>query len=354
MGVSENFSSPADDAHAHALLKKFRNTDINRQKWSFTLLSLKGMTSSNQARPEIFDQTVAEPRLLYEFAIEVDERVTLEGYAENPAPEEVDTDKDDRLHVGLTGEVVRVIKPLNIVAAREPLQKLWDASYRSLKNSGTTLQAAGDMDDGTPIGLSISIDGETGSAVSNFTSTGPQVYTNTNAPIAITNSAIIYSIRTLIDAEIPLNQGCLAPIGIRVPEFSILAPAPGTSVVGRNVLMSQRIVDVVLTAFGVRGKHINPEGKEVVEKGFGYYETMGGGAGAGPSWKGSSSVHMHITNTRITDPEVFEKRYPVLLREFSIRKGTGCTGVATGLSGKFSFGCQMFSYGHEPVGTEGI
>ncbi|KAI1365460.1 5-oxoprolinase [Xylaria arbuscula] len=214
--------------------------------------------------------------------------------------------------------------------------------------SGVALRARDYMDDGTPIALSITIDGETGSAIFDFAGTGPQVYANTNAPIAITHSAIIYSLRALIAADIPLNQGCLAPIDIRVPEFSILSPAPGASVVGGNVLTSQRITDVILTAFGacadsqgcmnnltfgIGGKRINTQGKEVVEQGFGYYETIGGGAGAGPSWKGSSGVHTHMTNTRITDPEVFEKRYPVLLREFSIRRGSGGCGKHRGGDG---------------------
>ncbi|KAI0967063.1 Hydantoinase B/oxoprolinase [Xylaria arbuscula] len=120
---------------------------------------------------------------------------------------------------------------------------------------------------------------------------------------------------------------------IGVPNLSILSPALGASAVGGNVLTSQRITDVILTAFsactdsqgcmnnltfGIGGKRINSEGEEVVKNGFGYYETIGGGAGAGPSWVGSSGVHTHMANTRITDPEIFEKRYPVLPREFSI------------------------------------
>ncbi|KAI1300869.1 5-oxoprolinase [Xylaria venustula] len=222
------------------------------------------------------------------------------------------------------------------------------ALLKQKQTSGAALRAVDYMDDGTPIALSIEIDGETGSAVFDFTGTGPQVYANTNAPIAITHSAIIYSLRSLIAADIPLNQGCLAPIDIRVPDLSILSPAPGASVVGGNVLTSQRITDVILTAFGacadsqgcmnnltfgIGGKRINDKGEEVMENGFGYYETIGGGAGAGPTWEGSSGVHTHMTNTRITDPEIFEKRYPVLLREFSIRQGSGGRGKHRGGDG---------------------
>lgn len=212
----------------------------------------------------------------------------------------------------------------------------------------TGLKAVDYMDDGTAIALSIEIDGETGSAVFDFTGTGPQVYANTNAPRAITHSAIIYCLRSLVASDIPLNQGCLNPIDVRIPGSSILSPGLEASVVGGNVLTSQRITDVILTAFGacadssgcmnnltfgIGGKRVNEKGEEVIEKGFGYYETIGGGAGAGPTWDGTSGVHTHMTNTRITDPEVFEKRYPVLLREFSIRPGSGGVGERPGGDG---------------------
>lgn len=212
----------------------------------------------------------------------------------------------------------------------------------------TGLKAIDYMDDGTPIALSVNIDAETGSAVFDFAGTGAQVYGNTNAPKAITHSAIIYCLRALVGSDIPLNQGCLNPITVRIPESSILSPNLSASVVGGNVLTSQRITDVILTAFaagadssgcmnnltfGIGGKSINEKGEEVIKKGFGYYETIGGGAGAGPTWNGRSGVHTHMTNTHITDPEVFEKRYPVLLREFSIRPGSGGEGLHPGGDG---------------------
>lgn len=216
------------------------------------------------------------------------------------------------------------------IAVRELLK-------RTVATRGPTLEAVDYMDDGTPIKLSINIR-EDGSATFDFTGTGPQVLGNTNAPIAITHSAIIYCLRSLVASTIPLNQGCLNPIDIVVPDNSILTPAKGLGVVGGNVLTSQRVTDVVLRAFRacaasqgccnnltfgtggkdpVTGEHVN---------GFGCYETVAGGAGAGPSWKGASGVHVHMTNTRITDPEVFEKRYPCLLRRFELRPGSGGKG----------------------------
>ncbi|KAH6605213.1 hydantoinase b oxoprolinase [Trichoderma cornu-damae] len=206
------------------------------------------------------------------------------------------------------------------------------------------LTATDYMDDGTPIALSISISPD-GSAVFDFTGTGPQVLGNTNAPIAITHSAIIYCLRSLVSSSIPLNQGCLTPIEIVIPEGTILTPGDGLAVVGGNVLTSQRVTDVVLRAFracaasqgccnnltfGTGGK--DPATGEHRE-GFGYYETVAGGSGAGPDWVGQSGVHTHMTNTRITDPEVFEKRYPCILRRFELRKGSGGKGRNRGGDG---------------------
>ena len=200
------------------------------------------------------------------------------------------------------------------------------------------------MDDGSPIALHITISPEAGSATFDFTGTGPEVYANTNAPPAITYSAIIYALRSLIRADIPLNQGCLEPIRVIIPRASFLRPSATAAVVGGNVLTSQRITDVILRAFSACaasqgccnnltfGFGSNAVGETEV-RGFGYYETIAGGAGAGPSWKGASGVHTHMTNTRITDAEVFERRYPVVLREFAIRKGSGGKGRFMGGDG---------------------
>lgn len=206
------------------------------------------------------------------------------------------------------------------------------------------LTATDYMDDGTPIALKITIS-PSGSATFDFTGTGPHVLGNTNAPKAITHSAIIYCLRSLVKSSIPLNQGCLAPIKIIIPEDSILNPGAGLAVVGGNVLTSQRVTDVVLRAFracaasqgccnnltfGTGGKDpITGEHKE----GFGYYETIAGGSGAGADWVGQSGVHTHMTNTRITDPEVFEKRYPCILRRFQLRTGSGGRGRNKGGDG---------------------
>ncbi|VFQ46634.1 hydantoinase b/oxoprolinase [Desulfoluna butyratoxydans] len=220
-------------------------------------------------------------------------------------------------------------------AAEEAVrQRLKELSLKNGMAEVDTVRAMDHLDDGSPISLALTIDRRQGSARFDFTGTGPEVWGNVNAPKAVTTSAILYCLRCLIQKDLPLNHGCLVPIEIHIPEGSLLAPSPDAAVVGGNVLTSQRITDVVLKAFGTaaasQGCMNNLTfGNET----FGYYETIGGGAGAGPTWDGQSGVHTHMTNTRITDPEILERRYPVLLREFSIRKGSGGRGVHTGGDG---------------------
>ncbi|KAL1888696.1 hypothetical protein Sste5346_009402 [Sporothrix stenoceras] len=214
----------------------------------------------------------------------------------------------------------------------------------SKRFEGRDLSAVDFMDDGSPIKLRVAIDADKGEAVFDFAGTGPEVYGNINAPEAVTYSAIIYCLRCLISEDIPLNQGCLRPVTVKIPPKSLLSPSDRAAVVGGNVLTSQRVTDVIFKAFeacaasqgdcnnltfGFGG---NVAGSDTV-KGFGYYETIAGGSGAGPDWDGTSGVHTHMTNTRITDSEVFERRYPVLLREFSLRKGSGGNGQHRGGDG---------------------
>ncbi|KAM6033035.1 5-oxoprolinase [Chlamydotis macqueenii] len=192
---------------------------------------------------------------------------------------------------------------------------------------GTALEAEDFMDDGSPIRLRVQVDPEEGSAVFDFSGSGPEVYGNCNAPRAITLSALIYCLRCMVGQDIPLNQGCLAPVRVLIPKGSILDPSPEAAVVGGNVLTSQRVVDVIFRAFGVCAASQGCMNNVTLgtERG-GYYETVAGGAGAGPRWHGRSGVHTHMTNTRITDPEILELRYPVVLRRFELRPGSGGAG----------------------------
>ncbi|KAF4944149.1 hypothetical protein FGADI_12898 [Fusarium gaditjirri] len=240
--------------------------------------------------------------------------------------------------------------------------------------SGKPLVALDFMDDGTPIKLTITIQ-EDRSSVFDFAGTGDEVRGNINAPEAITHSAIIYTLRYMIKSNIPLNQGYLSSVDIRIPSPSILSPTSTAAVMGGNVTTSQRITNVVLKAlhacaasqgclnnltFGINAKIDENTGETI--PGFGYYETIAGGAGAGKDWVGESGVHVHMTNTCITDPEILEKRYPCILRRFELRDKTGGEGRFRGGDGvvrEIEFltpvQCSILSERrvHRPYGMEG-
>lgn len=206
------------------------------------------------------------------------------------------------------------------------------------------LSARDYYDDGTPINLTISIDAITGSATFDFSGTGPQIWGNFNSPISITHSAVIYVLRCLLNLDIPLNEGCLAPITINVPKNSILNPGPGVAICG-STIASQRVVDTILKAFGVVAAFQgcassfgwgiggrDPLTGEIVP-GWNFGEAIGGGCGAGPRWNGEHATQVHSTNTRMTDPEVVEKRTQVLVRKSVIREGSGGKGKWRGGDG---------------------
>jgi len=184
-----------------------------------------------------------------------------------------------------------------------------------------------EMDDGAFIRVRIDVDVANRSAVVDFTGTSEQRPTNFNAPLSITRAATLYVFRTLVDDAIPLNEGCLKPIKLIVPEGSMLNPLYPAAVVAGNVETSQAVVDTLYGALGVlaasQGTMNNFTFGDDARQ---YYETIAGGSGAGPGFDGTSAVQTHMTNSRLTDPEVLETRFPVLLEEFSIRCGSGGAG----------------------------
>jgi len=181
------------------------------------------------------------------------------------------------------------------------------------------------MDDGTPIRVRLRVAGERMDV--DFAGTGAASPGNLNAPRAVVQAAVLYVLRCLVAERIPLNGGCLEPVSIRVPEGSLLDPPPGAAVVGGNVETSQRVVDVLLGALGRAAASQGTMNNVAFGSGdFGYYETVGGGSGAVPGGPGASCVHVHMTNTRITDAEVLESRYPVRLETFARRRGSGGAG----------------------------
>jgi 5-oxoprolinase (ATP-hydrolysing) len=197
------------------------------------------------------------------------------------------------------------------------------------------------LDDGNAIYVKVSIDRENRNAMIDFTGTSPQLPNNFNAPASVCLAAVLYAFRTLVKSDIPLNAGCLRPLEIIILEGSMLRPEPPAAVVAGNVETSQYIVDAL---FGALGSLAASQGTmnnfTFGSSDFQYYETICGGAGAGPDFSGTDAVHTHMTNSRITDPEVLETRFPVLLEEFSIRQGSGGEGEFRGGNGtvrKFSF-----------------
>ncbi|MFQ5438449.1 MAG: hydantoinase B/oxoprolinase family protein, partial [Paracoccaceae bacterium] len=190
------------------------------------------------------------------------------------------------------------------------------------------------MDCGGVIRVAISIDRDARRATVDFAGTSAQQPSNFNAPSAVVRAAVLYVFRTLVDDDIPMNEGCLKPIDIVIPARSMLAPTYPAAVVAGNVEVSQAVTD---TLYGALGALAASQGT-MNNFTFGndrhqYYETICGGAGAGAGFDGTSAVHTHMTNSRLTDPEVLEFRFPVLLRSFGIRRGSGGAGRRTGGDG---------------------
>ncbi len=190
------------------------------------------------------------------------------------------------------------------------------------------------MDNGQFIAVSVRVDAGAGTAMVDFTGTSPQQANNFNAPRAVTVAAVLYVFRTLLEEPIPLNAGCLRPLGIVVPPGSLLDPAPPGAVVAGNVETSQCIVDALYGALGLQAAAQGTMNNFTFgNERYQYYETIAGGAGAGPGYAGASGVQTHMTNSRLTDPEVLESRFPVLLREFALRAGSGGSGEFRGGDG---------------------
>lgn len=190
------------------------------------------------------------------------------------------------------------------------------------------------MDDGSQIEARVTIDRETRRATIDFTGTSPQLPNNFNAPSAVCRAAVLYVFRTLVEDDIPMNEGCLKPLDIIIPEGCMLNPVPPAAVVAGNVETSQAITDCLYgatrTLAGAQGTMNNLTfGNERYQ----YYETIAGGSGAGEGFDGCDAVHTHMTNSRLTDPEVLEWRFPVLLESFGIRRGSGGRGKWRGGNG---------------------
>ena len=183
------------------------------------------------------------------------------------------------------------------------------------------------MDDGSPLRVSVKVDRQARSAIVDFTGTGKQSAGNFNAPPSITRAVILYVFRCLVGEDIPLNDGCLKPIRIILPPGTFLSPSPGAAVVAGNTEVSQAVCNALFGALNAIACSQSTMNNFLYgDNSRQYYETICGGAGAGSTFDGAAAVHTHMTNTRITDAETLEMRYPVRLEEFSIRHGSGGAG----------------------------
>jgi 5-oxoprolinase (ATP-hydrolysing) len=207
--------------------------------------------------------------------------------------------------------------------AEESVRRVLDV----LKNGAFSCQ----LDQGHRIQVAITIDEKNRKAVIDFTGTSDQVDSNFNAPSAVCIAAVLYVFRTLVDDDIPLNAGCLKPLKIIIPDGCMLNPRYPAAVVAGNVETSQSITETLYGALGVMASSQGTMNNFT----FGndqhqYYETICGGSGAGPDFDGTDAIHTHMTNTRLTDPEILEWRHPVILESFAIRAGSGGKGAHKG------------------------
>jgi len=207
-------------------------------------------------------------------------------------------------------------------AVRRVIDRLGDGSFRQ------------EMDDGSVVAVDVIVDRRTRGATVDFAGTSPQRPDNFNAPAAVCAAAVLYVFRTLVDADIPLNAGCLKPLRIVVPPGSLLDPVFPAAVAAGNVETSQAVTAALFGALGVvAASQGTMNNLTFGDERYQYYETICGGAGAGPTWDGCSAVHTHMTNSRLTDPEVLEWRYPVRVDEFAVRRGSGGGGAHRGGDG---------------------
>ena len=188
------------------------------------------------------------------------------------------------------------------------------------------------LDDGTKISVRMTVRG--GRMEIDFAGTDEALDSNLNAPRAVTVAAVLYVLRLIVAKPIPLNSGCLRPVEILIPERSVLSPEPWRAVAAGNVETSQRVVDVLLGALGLAGASQGTMNNVTFgSEHLAYYETLGGGSGATENYDGASAVHTHMTNSRCTDPEVLETRFPIVVKRFSLRPGSGGRGKKTGGDG---------------------
>ena len=234
-------------------------------------------------------------------------------------------------------EIGKIVAQFGIETVNAYMRHVQDNAEESVRQVIDCLsdgEAEYELDYGAKIRVAIQVDKQARAALIDFTGTSPQHKGNYNAPLAVCRAAILYVFRTLVGSDIPLNQGCMKPLRVIAPPGSMINPIYPAAVISGNTEVSQSIAETLYKALGVvassQGTMNNfVWGNDTHQN----YETICGGTGAGPHFDGTSAVHCHMTNTRMTDPEVLEQRFPVIVEEFSIRKGSGGAGKHRGGDG---------------------
>ena len=250
--------------------------------------------------------------------------------ARNPAQNLADLQAQIAANALGARELLRMVAHYGLATVRAYMDHVQDNAAEQVRRALDRLHDgsfAYEMDTGAVIRVAIRLDRARRSARIDFTGTSAQQASNFNAPRAITLAAVLYVFRTLVDDEIPLNAGCLRPLEIVIPPGSMLDPGPPAAVAAGNVETSQCVVDALYGALGVMAAAQGTMNNLTFGSDrYQYYETLCGGAGAGPGFDGAAAVHTHMTNSRLTDPEVLEWRFPVRVEDFRIRPGSGGAG----------------------------
>ena len=227
-------------------------------------------------------------------------------------------------------ELRKMVEQFTLPVVRAYMQHVQDNAAESVRRVIDRVHDAEysyEMDQGTFIKVKITIDKKKREATVDFTGTSPQQPTNFNAPEPVTRAAVLYVFRVMVDDDIPMNAGCLRPINIVIPKKSMLMPEYPAAVVAGNVETSQAVTNCLFLALGaLAAAQGTMNNLNFGNKKYQYYETICSGSPAGLGFDGTDAVHTHMTNTRLTDPEILEFRYPVVLEDFHIRKGSGGKG----------------------------